>query len=217
MPTVKDLGVTVDCDATFQSHIDAVVRKGSQQAGWILRVFRTREAYAMLVLYRALVLPHLEYCCQLWTPITIGKIRRLEAIQRSYTSKFHSIGSSNYWQRLKSLRLYSLERRRERYLIVYTYKIMQNIHPNFSNEKFQIKTHVSDRRGRTCVIPPINTRSAASVASLVEASFPIRGPRLFNVLPMEIRNCNGSVETFKSKLDKFLAKIPDQPCLPGYQ
>ena len=52
---------------------------------------------------------------------------------------------------------------------------------------------------------------------MVEASFPVRGPKLFNALPMNIRNFNGSVEAFKSRLDKFLATVPDKPHMPAYQ
>ena len=88
--------------------------------------------------------------------------------------------------------------------------------PNFQSDKFGIKLTVNDRRGRTCIIPPINTRALASVSSLVESSFPIRGPRLFNALPANVRNYDGSVDAFKARLDKFLALVPDQPCTPNY-
>ena len=40
---------------------------------------------------------------------------------------------------------------------------------------------------------------------------------IFNSLPKELRECEGSLETFKRKLDKFLEVIPDKPPLPGYR
>ena len=40
---------------------------------------------------------------------------------------------------------------------------------------------------------------------------------LYNALPAELRNFDGSVDTFKRNLDKFLAKIVDKPCISGYQ
>ena len=43
------------------------------------------------------------------------------------------------------------------------------------------------------------------------------GPKLFNVLPKDIRNLmDCTVEKFKSKLDEFLLTVQDQPALPGY-
>nr|XP_053639703.1 WAS/WASL-interacting protein family member 3-like [Cherax quadricarinatus] len=44
-----------------------------------------------------------------------------------------------------------------------------------------------------------------------------KGPRLFNILPENIRNMAAtSVEAFKRKLDKYLHKVPDQPGCDGY-
>ena len=40
--------------------------------------------------------------------------------------------------------------------------------------------------------------------------------KLFNALPFDLRNYDGSAEAFKSRLDKFLAEVPDKPSLPAY-
>ena len=164
-----------------------------------------------------MVLPHLEYCCPLWSPTVIGKIRDLEAVQRSFTVKMNGLANLDYWARLKRLGLYSIERRRERYLIIYTYKIIRGLVPNMKEEKYELKTKSSARRGRECVIPGLNPQATGRVQNLIDSSFPINGPRLFNCLPKSIRDCEASVDTFKTKLDKFLKMVPDQPCMPGYQ
>ena len=53
--------------------------------------------------------------------------------------------------------------------------------------------------------------------SLRYSSFGVVGPRLFNVLPVNIRNISGcTVETFKLHLDRFLATVPDEPQVRGY-
>ena len=50
-----------------------------------------------------------------------------------------------------------------------------------------------------------------------EGTFSVNGSKLFNILPPSIRNLrNVGVETFKRKLDEFLATIPDEPQSPGY-
>ena len=213
---VRDLGVKISDNATFQLQINDCVCKATRYSGWILRVFKSRDTLTMTTLFKSMVLPHLEYCCPLWSPTTIGRIRQLEAIQRNFTAKINGLASMNYWERLKILGLYSLERRRERYIILYIFKIIQGITPNFQTEKFKIKVQHSPRRGRSCVIPSVNTRSLASVATKVEGSFAIRGPKLFNALPFDLRNYDGSAEAFKSRLDKFLAEVPDKPSLPAY-
>ena len=215
--TVKDLGVKMCNNASFEIQINESARKGSRMAGWILRVFKTRLPDALLTLFKTMVLPHLEYCCPLWSPTTLGKIREIEAVQRSFTAKVHGLTNLNYWERLQRLNLYSIERRRERYLIIYIYKIIIGVVPNLKAEKFTLVTETSARRGRTCNVPRLNPRAAAKIKSKIDASFPVYGAKLFNCLPKNLRDCDASVNTFKKRLDKFLKMIPDQPCLPGYQ
>ena len=58
---VKDLGVIMSDSAMFDIQVEDVVLKSSRQAGWIFRVLRTRAQLPMIILYRSLVKPHLEY------------------------------------------------------------------------------------------------------------------------------------------------------------
>ena len=213
---VRDLGIHMNCSANFSSEIENVISKSNRQAGWVLRVFKTRQPYPMMTLYKAMIRPHLEYCCQLWSPITAGAVRRLEGVQRSFTARIAGISHLNYWDRLKRLEMFSLERRRERYQVIYVFKIIQKLVPNFECEKFKVVVVQSERRGRLCKIPPINTGASARLKTMSDSSFAVRGPRLFNKLPIELRNFEGSVDAFKARLDKELRKIPDQPCILGY-
>ena len=214
--SVRDLGVEMQCCASFDKQVNLAIKKGTQIAGWALRVFRSREKFVLLTLFKAMVLPHLEYCSQVWSPVLSGQIQKLEAVLRSFTAKINGLHSLTYWERLKALNIYSLQRRRERYLIIYIYKIIVGAVKNLSSPKFKIKTHCSPRRGRLCIIPPLIPGANKKVKSKIEASLPVQAPRLFNALPSEIRNFEGSVNSFKGKLDKFLSKIPDQPPLRGY-
>ena len=213
---IKDLGVLMSASATFENEVETAVLKSNRQAGWILRVFRTRKELPLMTLYRSLVRPHLEYCCQLWSPLRLGKIRRLESIQRSYTSRILNIGHLSYWQRLKHLGLHSLERRRERYQVIYVYKVINGTVPNFSSQKFSIKTMYSERRGRTCIVPGLNSAAPARLKTLIDNSFAVRGVKLFNAMPRRLRNFEESAESFKRSLDTFLIKVRDQPCTPSY-
>ena len=73
----------------------------------------------MLTLLKSLVIPLLEYCCQLWNPWKPKDIQAIEAIQRTFTYKITEVQHLKYWERLHELKLYSLLRRRERYIIIY--------------------------------------------------------------------------------------------------
>ena len=43
----------------------------------------------------------------------------IEAIQQTFTYKITEVHHLNYWERLQELKFYSLQRRRERYIIIY--------------------------------------------------------------------------------------------------
>ena len=178
----------------------------------------------MLALLKQLVISAAEYACVLWAPADQTNINKLEAIQKRFTSKFalfrrydEESGLSectiDYWKRLEQLKLYSLERRRDRYLIMYMYKIHIEAIPNIGFTKDW------NDRSQTKFFAKHNKKAPRKIQSRRRASFFSRGPQLFNLLPEDMRelkyvapeNVKKEMEKFKEKLDMWLALIPDQP------
>ena len=205
--SVKDLGVLMSSTAEFSEHISSTALSANLKAGWVLRTFRTRYPVLMLALWKSLILPIIDYCCQLWSPSAVGQIQLLEDVQKSYINKIHGMSHLNYWEQLSRLKLFSLQRRRERYIILYVWKTIENIVPNFG-----INTRVNPRTGRFCVVPHVRSAAPARVQSLRFASLSINGPRLFNAMPKYIRNIHGcAANAFKTLLDNYLKSVPDEP------
>ena len=170
----------------------------------------------MLTLLKSLVIPLLEYCCQLWNPRKAKDIQGIEAIQRTFTYKIAEVQHLNYWERLHEIKLYSLQRRRERYVIIYIWKITQHKVPNIDGTiGHTIKTRKYPRHGTQCVIQYPTNRNPAQ--SLQKNAITVFGPRLYNSLPKYLRDIESfKTEKFKFELDKFLETIPDQPKMPNY-
>ena len=209
--SVKDLGVIMSSDATFNEHISRVTTAASQKCGWVLRTFKTRECFPLIVLWKSLILPILDYCSQLWSPCAPGPIQAIEKVQVNYLRKISRIAHLDYWRQLHVLKLYSLQRRRERYICIYVWKIIEGIVPNFG-----IEITENRRRGRYCRVPLVKSQASHRAQTLRFNSMSVRGPRVFNCLPTSLRNMSGcSVQTFKKELDKHLNKIPDEPRVPG--
>ena len=74
--------------------------------------------------------PTIEYCCQLWNPWKAKDIQAIKAIRQTFTYKITEVLHINYWERLQELKLYSLQRRCKRYIIIYIWKITQHMVPN---------------------------------------------------------------------------------------
>ena len=209
--TVKDLGVLMSDDCTFTTHIANVIDKAKNITSWILRTFRTREPKPMMLLFKMLILPILEYCSVLWSPADVGNIQKLDGIQWSFIRKISCSTEKDYWKRLKSLKMYSLQRRRERYRIIYIWKVLEGHVPNVNNK---VISTFHTRLGRKCKIPSI---PSGRLGKIREASLTFNGAKLFNVLPKPLRDISGvKLEAFKSALDCFLRTIPDESQIPGY-
>ena len=176
-----------------------------------LRSFSRRSRYLMITLWKTIVQPKLDYCSQLWSPSDQGSIAKLESIMRSFTSKISGYQDVDYWDRLSQLNLLSQERRRERYIILFLWKISQGLVDGY---KVPFKFH--PRRGRLIYISLTRNSAPTCVKKAVESSLKVKGARLFNSLPVSLRNMNGdNVDNFKFHLDIFLSQIPDQPTIPG--
>ena len=153
---VKDLGVVISDENKFNEQIDHVITKAKNMASWILRTFRTRARVPMLTLYKSLVLPILEYCLVLWCPLSVGNKQKIEAVKWSLIRKIAGIRNMNYWQTLHELKIYSLERRPERYRIIYMWKILEGLVPNIN--KKGVQSFENHRQGRKCITPTLNKR-----------------------------------------------------------
>ena len=200
-------------------------------AGWILRIFNSRDRSLLVPLLKQLIHSTIEYCCILWSPTRQELITLIESIQKYYTSKIifsESTDKLDYWERLTTLKLYSLERRRERYHIIYVWKVINNLYPNPGlqlNSTLQqqhsehpnrgIGINYNERTGITVShdsrnIPAINRKSILS-----------RCCRIFNAIPAKLRMLREddapNLPSFKSGLDKWLSTVPDQPSIPQRQ
>ena len=119
----KDLGILVDNDLNFESHIDYIVKRASSKKAQILRNFTYRSKKVLVPLFKSLVRPILEYANTVWDPSLRSQITLLEAVQRKFTRHILEVKHFSYEERLRKLNLPSLEYRRFRGDLIQVYKI----------------------------------------------------------------------------------------------
>ena len=208
---VKDLGVTVSSDLSWTAQIKNMANKARQKAAWVLSVFHTRNPTIMLTLYKSMVRSVLEYCCPLWNPCKISEIQELEGVQRTFTARIAGFQHLDYWERLRKLSLMSLQRRRERYILLHMWKIL---HGSVSND-LQICFVTRPRTGIKAIVPSLRGRATAYHQSIYDNSFAVIGPRLWNCLPHHVNKIE-AFEPFKRELTSLFLRIPDLPPVRGY-
>ena len=211
---LRDLGVRLSTDLTFDLQVEKVVTSANQMVSWGLRTFRSRHKHLMFVLLKSLVQPHLDYCSQLWSPQSQSQINKLESVQKNLITKIWDTGLAglNYWEKLLFLRVYSQERRRERYQMLFIWKISQGLVLGYD-----IPFHYNNRTGRWAVPATIPRQGvSSSVRQAKQSSLRVKGAQLFNLLPAVLRSANhGDVLMWKNNLDHYLCNVPDQPTSHG--
>ena len=208
---LRDLGVVVSSDLSWSSHINKITAAARSMAYWVLSVFRTRERFVMMTLYKSMVRSHLEYCCPLWHPTKIADIEAIENVQRSFTRRVAGMAGLDYWSRLKQLKIMSLQRRRERFIIFQMWKILIKMVPN----EVGIVFRPEGRLGIKAVVPSLVSTSSASNQSIYDRSFAVAGPRLWNLLPSHLTVISSAVK-FKNALSGYIAQFIDEPPVVGY-
>ena len=88
----------------------------------------------MKTLFNSLIRPLVEYICEIWNPYKIKLINEIEQIQRSFTHRISGMRDMDYYERLKTLGISSLQRRREKIIIINIW----NIKWNFTTPKTSI-------------------------------------------------------------------------------
>ena len=181
---VRDLGVLVDSNLSFSSHIDNVIAKSKQRAYLIFKSFESREIDLFVFAYKTYILPILDYCCSVWSPYKLTDINRLENVQRSYTKKLKGQWYLPYKQRLLNCHLTSLELRRLIYDIVLCFKIIHNLVAIDFSDFFEFDLNRRTRGHNFKLrIPKCKSRFRFNF-------FAVRVVPVWNSLPNEFVNCS---------------------------
>ena len=98
-------------------------QKANRILGCIKSSMASRLREVILPLYSALVRPHLESCIQLWSPQHRKEMELLEQFQRRATEMIQGLEHLSCEDRLRELRLLTLEKRRlqEDFIVAFQY------------------------------------------------------------------------------------------------
>ena len=111
----------------------------------------------MKTLWCSIVKPHMDHYSQLWTTHGVVDIQNIQSLFRSFSREINLISELNYSDRLSAIKMYSQERRMERYRIIYTWTFVEGSSPNV-----RIKSYTSTRQGRLCYVPQIKQCTVTS-------------------------------------------------------
>ncbi len=187
-----DLGVTMTSTLTFNTHIQNICKSANSTANLILRTFKNKRHDFMVSLFNTYVRPKLEYNSQIWNPHQIYLINRIEQVQRRFTKRLPNLQNISYENRLRFLKMSSLQLRRLHLDLVFLYKMQHGL-LNINTEKY-FEPKIERTRGNSLALVPKRFRK-----NFKRFSFSRRAVNIWNSLPDNIVLAT-TVPTFKKLL-----------------
>ena len=198
--TLKILGVILDSKLNFKAHIRVQLGKACAKASALRRLRKFISKDVMVRLYKAYVLPHLEYCSPLF--LGVGNVEASKMESTNYYILRSILGYSktmSYDTLLRLADIKSLEQRREFQSLVLLYKCLFNQGAPYISEFFNFKNVPYNLRGLSTrlELPSFNMES-------MHRSFAFLACKLWNALPPTIRE-SMDIKSFKRSLKANIA------------
>jgi hypothetical protein len=192
----RDLGVIMQKDLKCNQQCSRAVKTANRVLGMIKRTFTYLNKENMLLLYKSLVRPHLEYSVQAWRPHYRKDIDLIEKVQRRATKLIPQLKDKSYEERLIFLDLTTLETRRLRGDLIEVFKIFKGYDDLQPSKFFNLCTNLT--RGHSFKL--FKGRFNLDCRKFV---FSQRVVDVWNSLDEDIIACD-SLNGFKNRIDKFL-------------
>ncbi|PJE77589.1 hypothetical protein CI610_03484 [invertebrate metagenome] len=200
----KHLGVTLDANCRWSTHIDNICKKVSKQVSILRKLKYLLNRQTLIKIYKSYILPLFEYCCEVWDGCSLGDADKLEKLNLEIARII--TGLPSFASRLS---LYSesglepLATRRTRRKLQLFYKVTNHLTPNYLST----------------LLPPLvsenshyNLRDANNYSlsnfrlHLTNISFFLASIRLWNQLDLETRQ-SSSYLVFKKSITN-ISKVP---------
>ena len=192
----KDLGVLISNDLKVAAQCQESVNKANKILGVIKRSVMHKSVEVVSLLYKAYVLPCLEYCMQAWSPYIRKDVEKLERVQRRASKIIPSIRQLNYIDRLRKMKLQTLETRAMRADMILVFRIIKEADEDTISKFFEFDRNNRYRGHKYKIVKKhCNT-------DIRKNFFSFRVVNFWNEMPECIVDST-SLEIFKSKLSKY--------------
>ena len=190
---IKYLGVIIDDNLTFKSHIDNVIKKIAKKFGILCRLKKDFTISSKIQLYKSIISPHLDFCPSILFLANATQMTRLQRLQNKIMRiilKVDRYTSSSFM--LDALQWLSVKQRISFLTMVLIYKIINRLLPRY----------LCNRIERGSDIHRYNTRNAYAVRTPTfllrcsQNSLFYKGINVFNSMSRHIKSAS-TVAEFK--------------------
>jgi len=197
-PDQKHLGIVLDAKLSFDTHINHKIKKCNKLIGLIRRLSIHLPRNALLTIYKSFIRPHLDYGDILYDkPNNENFQNKIEKVQyRACLAITNAIQGTSRERLYDELGLHSLAKRRWRSKLIFFYKIIHGMLPNYlySYLDFPSQERYPLRSATSAIIRPFPSRTKFFKSTF----FPYCIDE-WNNLPFKSRNAK-SINIFKKSI-----------------
>jgi hypothetical protein len=152
--TFNFLGITLHENLTWKEHINNVCKKVSRNIGILRRLKSFTPTSTLLLLYKSLILPHLQYGILLWGHSCEKMVKLQKKAIRIICNLKYNAHTSAFFKKHNILKLKDLYHLN---LLKFYFKYRHNNVPDFFTDMFNLPTlsHSHNTRNRNVPILPI--------------------------------------------------------------
>ena len=199
---IKYLGAYMDEQLNMQKHITEMCRKAMYGLYRLKQVRTVLTDEAAETIAVGIVMSHLDYSNAILIGLPQHEINRLQRVQvlaaRAILGRKAHESSTRC---LKQLHWLPIHLRIEHKVLTLVFKALKGTAPQYLKDMLKLSKSVRQLRSNNMYmkldIPRVKRESFAN------RSFSVMGPRLWNDIPNDVKQCV-NVETFKKKLKTFL-------------
>ena len=192
---VQDLGILISGKLTFSEHCMSITSNASKRVGLNYRAFSSRDKDFMVGMFVTYIRPLLEHNSEIWSPLYIQDIDRIEGIQRKFTKRIKGLFHKSYNERLRICNLEWLELRRIKTDVTFVYKMIHSLVALHFDEYFKYAPVVGTRGNGMKLYPCFARRNVTF------NFFCNRVINVWNALPNYVVSAP-SLEVFKCRRDE---------------
>lgn len=190
----RDLGVLVSENLSLSEQCKAAAATANWKFGELKQAFSSRDRWLWTCLYKMHIRPHLEFAIQTWSPYLKGDVKILEQVQHRVTKHMAGMRGLTYEQRLEELGWTTLEERRVRGDLIFTYQSRKgnaeaDLEWEWATPLQQITGAASGLRGNDIRLAPAFPRNCRQRQNFLT----VRVAPYLNALPagiMDLKNVN---------------------------
>ena len=194
---VNLLGVTIDYQLRFDTHVTSICRKASRQINVLKRIGKHLSKLARLTIFHSFILSNFNYCPTVWHFCGEGNAKKMEKIQERALRFVYEDYQSDYQSLLNKVGMPSLKIRRLRYMGIEVFKILHKKSPEYLHDMVSFsKSNYNLRKENSVSVPRVRTTHFGL------HSFRYAGASLWNELPDDLR-LQTNLSSFKSLINNW--------------